>query len=54
MTHKQKVRMARKMRTPAEARKRIPIFQTEAWERRHEAIAIRGREQGKRSGSSVA
>jgi hypothetical protein len=51
LTHKQKVRMARKMRTPQEIQKHVPIFQTEAWERRNEAIAIRVRRQGKRSGS---
>jgi hypothetical protein len=41
MTHKQKVRLARKMRTPKEIRKRVPIFQTDEWDRRKEAIAKR-------------
>jgi len=48
-THKQKVRMARKMRTPKETRKRVPIFQTDAWDRRKEGIPIWVRRQGKRS-----
>ena len=51
LTHKQKVGLARKMRTPAEVRKRVPIFETEGWERRKEAIVIRVQKQGKRSGS---
>jgi len=48
LTHKHKVRMARKMRTPQETRKHIPLFQTEAWERRKKATALRVNSQGKR------
>lgn len=32
LTHLQKVRMARKMRTQKEIVKKTPLFQTEAWE----------------------
>jgi len=49
MNHKQKVHMARKMRTPQEIRKRVPLFQTDAWDRRKEAIALRVSGQGKHS-----
>ena len=38
LTHKQKVKMARKMRTKLEIENRTPIFETEAWEARKKAI----------------
>lgn len=46
MSHKNKVRMARKMRTPDEIQKtdhkaHEGIFTSAAWERRHEDIAAR-------------
>ena len=34
MTHKNKMRLARKMMTAQEIRKRIPIFQSKQWEQR--------------------
>ncbi len=45
-------------RVKCEHRKRVvsgvPLFQTDAWDRRKEAMAIRVRRQGKRSRSCVA
>lgn len=49
LTHKQKVKMARKMRTPKEMKKNrfrgmkigISIFQTAAWNKRNQEIADR-------------
>ena len=43
MKHKDKVKLARKLRTRIETKKktRVPIFQTEAWEARKKAIANR-------------
>lgn len=41
MTHKQKVSLARKMRTRAEELAGIPIFQSIAWETRRAAIRMR-------------
>jgi len=44
LTHKQKVKMARKMRTLWELKKRsgrVSIFQTRAWEKRKKAIQER-------------
>jgi hypothetical protein len=40
-THKQKVKMARRMRTRKEIQDRVPIFQTKAWDERSEAIQKR-------------
>jgi len=37
MKHKDKVKLARKMRTKAEIKSRVPIFETEAWEKRKKA-----------------
>ena len=34
MNHKQKVKLARKMRSKLEIKERVPIFQTNFWERR--------------------
>jgi hypothetical protein len=47
-THQQHVRMLHAMRTPQAIRKRIPLFQPDAWKRSKEAIAIRVSKQGKR------
>lgn len=41
MNHKNKVKLARKLRTPSELKEKIPIFQTKAWDFRKEAIAKR-------------
>jgi len=41
LTHKQKVKLARKMRTHKELIEKVPIFQTKAWEQRVEAIKRR-------------
>lgn len=41
MTHKDKVRLAHKMRTPTEVRERISIFQIVAWTKRRDAIQER-------------
>lgn len=41
--HKDKVRLARRMRTQDEAKRKIPIFQTEAWTERALNKAIRAR-----------
>ena len=35
-SHRKKVKLARKMRTKAELKSRVPIFQTEGWEKRRE------------------
>ena len=37
MTHKQKIKLARKMRTQEDIKNHVPIFQTKAWFRRKEA-----------------
>jgi hypothetical protein len=49
LAHKQQVPMAHTIRTPQEMRKRIPLVQTNAWERSNEASALRVSKQGKRS-----
>ena len=43
MKHKEKVKIARRLRSRVETKKktRVPIFQTEAWERRKEGIKNR-------------
>jgi len=41
MNHKQKKKMARKMLTREEIENHAPIFLSEAWEKRKEAIKIR-------------
>ena len=41
MKHKEKVRLARKLRTHKELKDRVPIFQTKAWEIRKKAIERR-------------
>ena len=49
LSHKQKVKMARKMQTPEEMKKtrykgmkiRVPLFQTAAWNKRSREIAER-------------
>lgn len=41
MTHKQKVRVARKMRTQEELKARVSIFDTKAWSQRKLQIAKR-------------
>ena len=38
LSHGQKVKLARKMRTSKELKEKVPIFQTRAWEMRVEAI----------------
>ncbi len=43
LTHKQKVKMARRMRTREEVKNKTPIFQTEAWDRRKEAKEVKVR-----------
>ena len=40
-THKEKVKMARKMCTKKEAIAKVPIFQTSAWDKRKQAIKKR-------------
>ena len=47
MRHKDKVKLARRIRTRQELLDRVPIFLTDAWVKRHDAIARRV--QGKRS-----
>lgn len=37
MKHKQKVKMARRMRSREEIKKKVPLFQSKAWENRKEA-----------------
>ena len=37
MTHKDKKKLARKLRSREEIKKRTPIFQTNNWEKRKEA-----------------
>ena len=41
MNHKQKLNLARKLRTPAEESKKVPVFQTRAWYDRSKAIEKR-------------
>jgi len=41
MKHKQKVKLAKKLLTGVEKKKKVPIFQSNAWEARKEAIAKR-------------
>ena len=38
MKHKQKIKIARKLRTKQDIQEHTPIFTTESWERRKEAI----------------
>ena len=45
LTHKQKVKMARRHITSKEILERIPIFQTEWWEKRKSAIQARVKRQ---------
>ena len=40
MKHKQKIKLARKLRTKKDVKEHTPIFQTEAWFRRKEAIRL--------------
>jgi hypothetical protein len=47
LTHKQKVHLARKMRTPAEIRKRIPLFETDAWMHRKETKLMKNLKKAK-------
>jgi hemerythrin-like domain-containing protein len=54
MNQKQKVRMARKMCTPQEIHKHLPMFETDVGDQRKQGIAIRVRRQGDRSSASVA
>ncbi len=46
MNHKQKLKMARKMRTRDEERRNVSVFQTEAWNKRSEAIRQRVAKKG--------
>ena len=39
MNHKNKVKLARKLRSQEEIKKKTPIFQTKNWEARKEAIS---------------
>ena len=48
LTHKEKVKMARKMRTHKELIERVPIFQTKAWTERVEAIKRKVKKHGKK------
>jgi len=41
MNHKEKVKLARKLRTPDEIKRKIPLFSSEAWDKRTEAIRKR-------------
>ena len=41
MNHKQKVKMARRMRTQQDIKDRAPIFQTLAWTRRKAEIRLK-------------
>lgn len=41
MRHKDKVKLARKLRTKEEQALRVPIFQTAAWDARRKAILKR-------------
>lgn len=41
MNHKQKIQLARKLRTPTEERERKPIFLSAGWLRRKDAITLR-------------
>lgn len=41
MKHKDKVKLARRLRTQDELIQRKPIFETKAWEARKEAIRLR-------------
>jgi len=41
LNHKQKIRMARKMRTQSDIKKHVPIFQTERWIERSLRIQMR-------------
>lgn len=46
--HKDKVKLARKMRTHVELKAKVPIFQTEAWEKRKKAIKKRSETKTKK------
>ncbi len=41
MKHTKKVEMAKKMRTPAEEKGGVPLFQTGEWVRRKQALALK-------------
>jgi len=45
MKHKEKVKLARKLRTNDELKSGVPIFQSESWEKRKEAIKNRVKRQ---------
>jgi len=45
MNHKDKLKLARKLRTPAELKARVSIFQTKAWEERKIARTKRKNDQ---------
>ena len=48
MKHKGKLTLARKLRTNEELVKRVPVFQTKAWELRKEAMLKKQANQGKK------
>ena len=41
MKHKEKIKLARRLRTNDELKSGVPIFQSENWEKRKEAIRSR-------------
>jgi hypothetical protein len=49
MKHREKVKLARKLRTLSEIRLGVPIFQSETWEKRKEAIQERVKRQQERA-----
>lgn len=46
LTHKQKVKLARKLMTRQELKDRKPLFQTKAWEARKQSIANKVKRRG--------
>ena len=49
LTHKQKIKLARRMRSRADVAGHIPIFETEAWTNRKNAKAIKAKQREERS-----
>jgi len=54
--HQEKIKLARKLRTPEELRAGTPIFETKAWTKRKKAIKqrVKQREAGQKEVSRLA
>lgn len=54
LSHKQKIKLARKLRTKEEQKRRISIFATKAWEDRKQSIENRvNRKQKPKGGEKI-